>query len=194
MAVEREFDGTVFLAHARSLFLLFLNSRHKSNLRPMQPYFSSELYKAWQSVKPARPDRRLSTRPVNYEITAADLTNHYAVQGIEVAIVAFTGLAVQVDARRKHLPRIIKERWTFTRPTDLVGQPCPSCGSPWTLNEWGKCRFCNRIFTGTTDGWMVGNVENLNPVTTALFQEENVFLDHWDETLRKIQSTPTRLS
>ena len=66
--------------------------------------------------------------------------------------------------------------------------------SPWTLNEWGKCRFCNRIFTGTTDGWIVGNVENLNPVSTALFQEENVFLDHWDETLRKIQSTPTRLS
>ena len=182
---ERQFDGTVFLAFAKKLFMTFLQARNQADLTPMHPHFSPGLYKAWRDFKPAQSERRRTTRPVNFEIQQAELTNHYQVQGMEVAVVVFGALAFPVDSRRQVLPHPVKERWTFIRPVEMLGQTCPSCGVPWTLTAWGKCRYCNKDFSGTSDGWTVANTENLS-TTRGLFQDENAFLDYWDDTLRAI--------
>jgi hypothetical protein len=185
---ERQFDGTVFLAFVRTLFLLFLSARHKGNLQPVRTHFSPGLFKAWQDFKPVRVERRRTVRPINYEVQSAELINHYQFQDMEVAIVQFAGLAVPVDPNRKVSPRPLRERWTFTRPIVLMGQICPSCGAPWKLTAWGKCPSCGRDFSGTNDGWTVAGLENLLPTAdpNSPFREENAFLDYWDDRLRQI--------
>jgi hypothetical protein len=190
---ERQFDGTTFLVFAKSLFLLFLQARHKGDLQPLRAHFAPGLYKAWQDFKATRVERRLVTRPFDYEIQRAELINHYQAQDTEVAIIIFHGLALPIDARRSLPPYPLMERWTFTRPSKLAGQICPVCGTPWTLTAFGKCRFCNRDFSGTNDGWTVVNAENLNSDNDP-FKQENAFLDYWDDALRKIQTTPGRIA
>lgn len=187
---ERQFDGATFLVFARTLFLRFLQARSKWEMQPMRSHFSPQLYKAWQKLQAGRVERRRVAR-LSYEIQDAELISHYHAKEAEVAIAIISGVAAPKDIRYQAPARLLKERWTFVRPIALAGQPCPVCGSPWTLSALGKCRYCNRDFSGTTDGWLVVNVENLI-VNQELFAEESAFLDRQNATVRKSQVTTER--
>jgi hypothetical protein len=186
---ERQFEGTVFLDFAKSLFVLFLRSRHKGDLTPLRSHFAPGLYKAWQNLADSRPNRRLVTRPMDYDVQTAELIDHYQAGDLELAIVVLAGLAIPGDPHRQSSSYPLREKWIFTRPAELAGQPCPVCGRPWTLTQWGKCRFCNRDFSGTNDGWTVSGAENLNPSQDP-FAQELAFLNYWDDALRIVQSRP----
>lgn len=175
MASDPGFDAGAFLERAEMAYFLIQKAWQEGDLTPVRAYISSALRSDWeeQCKQLAARHQRVLLENLNVQgVEIVEVARDNAAESVAVRIQAVAADRI-IDAESGGIvsgttrDRRLTETWTFSRPAGsktpeaggVLAHRCPTCGSPLTLAETGRCRTCQAPVADGQLDWSLTEVQ-----------------------------------